>query len=106
MLPVSWANTHHDTTYFVNHGMVKNTKTCISWEKNIIFQWNKTILNLCFRQHILRSYCFVAEVTFKMSIKALFWAASKSLQCLYVYIVFPQIMLPDSSLEQMKDLKI
>ena len=106
MLPVSWANTHHDITYFVNHGMVKNTKTCISWEKNIIFQWNKTILNLCFRQHILRSYCFVAEVTFKMSIKALFWAASKYLQCLYVYIVFPQIMVPDSSLEQMKDLKI
>ena len=41
-----------------------------------------------------------------MSIKALFWAASESLQCLHVYIVCPQIMLPYSSLEQMKDLKI
>ena len=45
-------------------------------------------------------------MTLKMSIKALFWAASESLQCLHVYIVCPQIMLPYSSLEQMKDLKI
>ena len=45
--------------------MFKNTKTCISWEQNIISLQNKKILNLCFRWHILRSYHFVAEVTFK-----------------------------------------
>ena len=34
-------------------------KTWISWERNIIF------LNLCLSWHILRSYRFLAEVTFK-----------------------------------------
>ena len=48
--------------------MVKNTKTWISWERNIIFLRNKKILNLCLRWHILRSYRFVAEVTFKSDI--------------------------------------
>ena len=48
--------------------MVKNTKAWISWEWNITFLWNKKILNLCFRWHILKSYCFVAEVTFKLLI--------------------------------------
>ena len=57
-------NTYHDVIDLVNHGMVKNTKTWISWERNIIFLRNKKILNLCFRWHIL-SYCLVAEVTFK-----------------------------------------
>ena len=42
--------------------MVKNTKTWISWERNIIILRNKKILNLCFRWHTLRSYRFVAEV--------------------------------------------
>ena len=46
--------------------MVKNTKTWISWEQNIIFLRNKKIPNLCFILHILRSYCLVAEVTFKV----------------------------------------
>ena len=45
--------------------MVKNTKTGISWERNVIFLRNKKILNLCLRWLILRSYRFVAEVTFK-----------------------------------------
>ena len=31
----------------------------------MIFLRNKKILNLCLRWHILRSYCFLAEVTFK-----------------------------------------
>ena len=62
---VSCTNTHRDVTYLVNHGMVKNTKTCISWERNIIFLRNKKKNNLCFRWHILKSYRFVAEVTFK-----------------------------------------
>ena len=60
-------NTHRDVTDLVNHGMVKNTKTWISWEQNIIFLRNKKILNLCFWWHILRSYHFVAEVTFKLN---------------------------------------
>ena len=53
---ISCTNTHRDVTDLVNHGMVKNTKTWISFLK---------ILNLYFRRHIFRSYCFVAEVTFK-----------------------------------------
>ena len=65
MHPVSCTNTHHDVIDLKNHGMVKNTKTWISWERNKIFLQNKKILNLCFRWHILRSYHLVAEVTFK-----------------------------------------
>ena len=64
MYLVSCANTDCDVTDLVNHEMVRNTRTWISWEWNIIFLWNKKILNLCLRWHILRSYCFVAEVTF------------------------------------------
>ena len=59
---VSCTNTHHYVTDLVNHGMVKNTKAWISWERNITFLWNKKILNLCLRWHILRSYCFVVKV--------------------------------------------
>ena len=48
----SCTNTHPDVTDLVNHdGMVKNTKNWISWEWNIIFLWNKKILNLCFREN-------------------------------------------------------
>ena len=64
---VSCTNTHRDVTYLVNHGMVKNIKSWISWERNIIFLGNKKFLSLCLRWHIWRSYCFVAEVTFKVS---------------------------------------
>ena len=38
---VSCTNTHRDVTDLVNHGMVKNTKTWISWEWNITFLRNK-----------------------------------------------------------------
>ena len=65
MYLVLCTNTHRDVTDSVNHGMVKNTKTWISWEWNIIFLRNEKILNLCLRWHILRSYHFVAEVTLK-----------------------------------------
>ena len=65
MYLVSCTNTHCDATDSVNHRMVKNTKTWISWEWNIIFLRNKNFFNLCLRWHILRSYRFVAEVTFK-----------------------------------------
>ena len=33
----------------------------ISWERNIIFLWNKKKFNLCFRWHILRSYRFIVR---------------------------------------------
>ena len=65
MYLASCTNTHCDVTDSVNHGMFKNAKTWISWERNIIFLRNKKTLNLCLRWHILRSYHFVAEVTFK-----------------------------------------
>ena len=65
MYLVSCTLTHPDITYSVNHRMVKNTKTWISWEQNIFFLWNKKILNLCLIWHILRSYYLVAEVNFK-----------------------------------------
>ena len=68
---VSCTNTHRDVTDLVNHGMAKNTKTWISWERKIIFRRNKTILNLCFRWHILRIYRFVAEVTFNITLPSL-----------------------------------
>ena len=68
MYLVSYTNTHCDITDSVNHGMVKNTKTWISWERNIIFLWNKKNLNLCLRWHILRCYHFVAEVTFNRAL--------------------------------------
>ena len=66
MYLVSCTNTHLDVTDSVNHGMVKNTKTWISWERNTIFLRNKKILNLCLRWHILRSYRFVAKVTLRI----------------------------------------
>ena len=69
MYLVSCTNTHRDVIDSVNHGMVKNTKTWISWERNIIFLRNEKILNLCLTWHILGSYRFVAEVTFKMGQK-------------------------------------
>ena len=63
--PFSCTNNHHDVTNLLNHGMVKDPKTWISWGRNIIFLRNKKILNLSLRWHILRSYRFVVEVTFK-----------------------------------------
>ena len=56
--------THHDVTDLVNHGIVKNAKTWISWERNITFLRNEKILKLCLIWHILKSYCFVGEWTF------------------------------------------
>ena len=51
-------NTPHDVTDLVIYRMVKNRKTWISWERNIIFLQNKKVINLGFRWHILRSYRF------------------------------------------------
>ena len=63
---VSCTNTRHNVTDLVNNGMVKNTKTPITWERNITFLRNKKIINLCFRWHILTSYDLVVEVTFNV----------------------------------------
>ena len=65
MHPVSCTNTHHAVIDLVNHAMLKNTKTWISWERYITLLRNNKILNLYMRWHILRNYCFVAEVTSK-----------------------------------------
>ena len=64
MYLLSCSSIHRDVPDSVNHGMVKNTKTWISWERNIIFLQYKKVLNLCLRWHILKSYRFVVEVTF------------------------------------------
>ena len=63
---VSCTNTHPDIIDLVNYGIVKNTKTWISWEWKITFLKNKKTLNLCLKWQILRSFCFVGEVTFKV----------------------------------------
>ena len=65
MHPVSFPNIYRDVTDLVNHGMFKNKKTRISWERNVILVRNKKNLNLCLRWHILRNYRFISEVTFK-----------------------------------------
>ena len=44
MHPASCANTHHDVTNLLNHGMTKNTK---SWEWTRAFLQNEKVLNLC-----------------------------------------------------------
>ena len=63
---VSWINTHYDVTDLVNHRIIKNTKTWIPKEREKkYFLRNNKILNQCLRWHILRSYPFVVEVTFK-----------------------------------------
>ena len=81
MYLASCNNTHHDVTDFVNLGIVKNTKTWISWEWNITFLRNKGILNMCLRWYILRGYCFVAEVTFKED--GLNWSV-----LVYLFVIF------------------
>ena len=40
---------------WLSHGMVKNTKTWISWELNTTFLKSKKIFNLCLRLNILGS---------------------------------------------------
>ena len=48
------------TIYWLQKSAWKN-----AWERNINFVRKKKILNLCLKWYILRSYHFVAEVTFK-----------------------------------------
>ena len=67
---VSCTNTHHDVTDLINCEIIENTKTWKSWERNITFLRNKKSLKPTSNDtfHILRSYCFVAEVTLKIPI--------------------------------------
>ena len=60
MHPVSCTNTHHDVTYFVNHGMVKNTKTWIFRE-----QKKKNPLPVSQMAHFEKKKFFCSQVTFK-----------------------------------------
>ena len=80
MHSVSCTNIHHDVTVLLNHQMVKKLKTWTSWEWNTLFPRNKKILDLCLKWHILRSYCFVAEVTFN-DIKDLNMTSLRTLVC-------------------------
>ena len=85
--------------------MVKNAKTRITQEQNITFLFNKKNL-LCVRWHILRSYRFVAEVTFnnlapsdKFSVVSWFMKMSptciiKTLSLKYNYWVPKSILVP------------
>ena len=58
MHPVSCTNTHQDITELVNPGIVKNTKTWTSGEREIPFLQNKKILDrferllLCSRDNL------------------------------------------------------
>ena len=61
---VTCTNVHLEVTNLVNCEMVQNAKFWISWERKIAFLQNKRNLNLCLRWYMLRSYRFVAEVTF------------------------------------------
>ena len=49
-------------------GCLKILKLGYLEKERQIFLRNKKVLNLCFRWKILRSYCFVAEVTFNILI--------------------------------------
>ena len=62
MHPASRNNTDYEVTDLLDHEMVKNTKTWISWQQNIIFYDKKKIHKISLRWHILRGYHFVAEV--------------------------------------------
>ena len=62
---VSCTNTHHDVTDFVDLGIAKNTKTWISWERNITFLGNKKFLTYTSDDTFWEVICFLAEVTFK-----------------------------------------
>ena len=44
MHPGSYTNIHYDVTDLVNHGMIKNAKTLISWERRMIFLKTKKLL--------------------------------------------------------------
>ena len=74
MYPALCTNIHHDVTDLIN-GMVKNAKTWISWERNIIFPRNKKILNLCIRWHIFWSYRFVQRQPLNVT-KFLVWISA------------------------------
>ena len=62
MRPVSCTNTHHDVTIWQIMGWLKIQT--LEYLENGTFLRNKKVLKLCLRQHILRTYSFVMEVTY------------------------------------------
>ena len=65
MHPVSCTDTHHNVTDFVNHGMVKNTKTWISWKRKTFSLRSKKIhfwliIMLLVWLHQSSNSCFVS----------------------------------------------
>ena len=62
MRPVSCTNTHHDVKIWQIMGWLKIQT--LEYLENGTFLRNKKVLKLCLRQHILRTYSFVMEVTY------------------------------------------
>ena len=60
------ANIHHDVTTFEVDKMVWNIENWTYHEWTMTFPWNERILKLCLKNHIFRSYQFLAELTFKV----------------------------------------
>ena len=84
---------------------------------NQSFYWRSFIASICCSSSSLRSIGTILSsnsntsvgvgfMVLRMSIKAFLWPTSKSLWCLSVYLVHSQLMLPYSSLEGIKDVKI
>ena len=76
MYLVSCANTHRHVADSVNHGMLKNTKTWISWERNVIFLRNKKFL-ICatddaFWEVIVKGLFYQNMIIFRLNLY-LFW---------------------------------
>ena len=61
---VSCTKIHHDAIDLVNHGMFKNTKSGVSWERYITFLRNKKIFNLAWDEKFWEIIVLLAEVTF------------------------------------------
>ena len=62
MRPVSCTNTHHGVKIWQIMGWLKIQT--LEYLENGTFLRNKKVLKLCLRQHILRTYSFVMEVTY------------------------------------------
>ena len=89
--PASCNNIYHDVIDLVNHsGMVKNTKTWMSWQWNITFLQNKKKINICLRWNILKNYCFVAEVTFTDALSSAVFKEVDDLISHYLYKNLPK----------------
>ena len=84
MHPVSSTNTHNDVTDLVNHGMVKNTKAWISWDRKKLLPcvsdytfWEIIILYQSLRNWQRRNVCRNLTQTGNLETKVL-WTIDKS----------------------------